>query len=167
MPAMFLRRQIARYISRSIGSEERNAVAEGRGREAAVFIYHRKHRGRLKGATKTARRPPRATKKQSSLYRLQDRHQRSYLPLLALSLAVSSDLSSPHLPPSLSLSLSLSQYVTSSSFYTCDFFLSCSHFDPDFAVSSSTPASLNGGAKVNGTPGEKTSRSTVVRPRRS
>lgn len=42
MPAMFLRRQIARYISRSIGSEERNAVAVrgegGIGRPPCLFI---------------------------------------------------------------------------------------------------------------------------------
>lgn len=65
---------------------------EGGGRLPCLFIVV-STAGRLKGATKTARRPPWATKKQSSLYRLQDRHQRSYLPFLACPLAVSSDLS--------------------------------------------------------------------------
>lgn len=48
---------------------------------STVFIYHRKHRGQLKRVTKSARRLACATKNQSSLYRLRDRHRRSYLPL--------------------------------------------------------------------------------------
>lgn len=96
-----------------------------------MFIYHCKHRGRLKEATKSVRRPPCATKKQSSLYRLQRSASTiASSPPRTFSLAVFSDLSSLHL----SLSLSFSRYATSSSFYKREFFLSCSRFDPDFVA---------------------------------
>ena len=65
----------SRVTDRSIGSRMGHSVTAAR-KGPAVFIYHRKHHRRLKGTTKSTCRPPYATKNQSSLYRLQDRHQR-------------------------------------------------------------------------------------------
>lgn len=149
----------ALQIDRSIDRNGAYSVTVAKGGLPCLFITV-STAASLKGTAKSTCRPPCATKNQSSLYRLQDRHQRSMRlpPSRVLSHAVSSSILRPH---GVSRRNSLTLL-----FIGTPLFLS---FRLGFriAIVLLRIPSLNGGAKVNGIPGEKASRSTVIRPERS
>lgn len=144
--ATFLRDR-SRVTDRSIGSRMGHSVTAVSGVEGGVgvFIYHRGRR--LKGVTKSTCRPPCATKNLSSLYRLQDRHQRLVSSSFSHSLSQLPFRSpfSPAYHGRTSPTLLFYRYETSLPLLSA-------------RISRHRIPSLNGGAKVNGTPGEKADR---------